>query len=104
MKLSEIPRREAGEGLEDYMRRALNAPSVSIGDLARWMDVQRVALYQIKRGGGAAIGTITKFGALTGVVVRDGATIENLSLFGLLGYAEAGWSAREAAIAEERKK
>lgn len=101
MKLSEIPRHQAGEGLEEYLRRVLNAPSVSIGDLARWMDVQRVALYKIKRGGGAAFGTLTKFGALTGVLERTSGRIADLNLFGVREQAEAGWAIREKLLAEE---
>lgn len=101
MKLSEIPRHETGEGLEDYMRRVLNAPSVSIGDLARWMDVQRVALYNIKKGGGAAFETQAKFGALTGALKRTPDRLETLNLFGAMEHAEAGWAMREKLLAEE---
>lgn len=101
MKLSEIPRHEPGEGLEEYLRRVLNTPSVSIGDLARWMDVQRTALYKIQAGGGASIGTSTKFGALTGVLQRTPERLETLNLFGTREAAEAGWAIREKLIADE---
>ena len=100
MKLSEIPRHEAGEGLEEYLRHVLNTPSVSIGDLARWLDVQRTALCKIQAGGGASIDTITKFGALTGVLERTPARIETLNLFGVLESAEAGWAMRAKLLAE----
>lgn len=101
MKLRDIPRPETDESLEGYLRRVLNTPKVSTGELARWLDVQRMALYKIRAGGGAAIGTITRFGALTGVLERTPERLETLNLFGTREAAEAGWAMREKLFGDE---
>lgn len=103
MPFRTIPAHEDGEGLEDYMRRVLNTRGVSVGAMARHMDVQRAALYKIKDGGGATMATITRFGALVGVLPRDADTLATMKLFGVLDAAEAGWTTRAKLLAEKKK-
>ncbi len=95
MDLRTFPPRRAGEGLETYLRRALADPGVSISTLARYLDVTRAALYKIRDGrGGAALPTITRFGALVGELLPDQETVTLLRSLGLFEMAVLGWRAR----------
>lgn len=97
--LSVFPARDPAESLESYLRRCLHCREVSIGALARHLDMQRVALYQIRDGGGAAPKTLIRFGALMGELENDAPTREFLRALGFLEFAEAGWKSRAALLA-----
>lgn len=94
MDLRAFPAHRDGEPLEDYLRRAL-AGGVSVGALARHLDVLPKALYKIRDGGGVSAPTLARFGALTGVLDdASEATVTALLLLGLLTAARAGWAER----------
>lgn len=96
MDLSDFPPYRPGEALEAYLRRTLMDPKVSVGALSRWLRMQRAALYKIKSGGGAALETTVRFGALSGVLLNDEPTRALMSQVGLLDVAEDGWFLRKA--------
>lgn len=91
MNLSDFPPYRPGEPLEEYLRRTLAEPKVSLGALSRWLRMQRTALYKIKNGGGAALETTVRFGALSGALLNDEPTRSLMSQVGLLDVAEDGW-------------
>lgn len=100
MDLRAFPVRVAGEPLIDYLRRSLDSDDVSIGTLARHLDMQRVALYKIKNGGGADLRTLTRFGALVGAMKRDKETLALMDALGLRADAEKGWETRAKVLRE----
>lgn len=100
MDLSTIPAHRPGEALADYLRRVLEDPSVSIGELARHMDINRNALYVIRKGGRADESTITRFGALTGALKPTPETLTLMDALSLRSYADAGWAERKRLLGE----
>ena len=97
-----LPNHEAGEALDTYLRRCLKGPSVNVTALADRLDLHRSTLYKIRDGGGATMATITRFGALVGVLTRDADTLATMKLFGVLDAAEAGWTTRATLLAEKK--
>jgi hypothetical protein len=108
MKLTDFPPYEDGESLEVYLRRSLHTDAVSIGALARYLTVERGALYKIKNGGGAAPETLVRFGAMLGVIPDwrdqkpgDRPPVDLLALLGLVAPAEHGWRTRTLLLAQK---
>lgn len=90
-----LPPHEAGERLEDYLRRCIRAPEVNTTTLARAMGLNRTGLYRIRDGAGqASPSTLARFGALSGVLQNTESVREFLALLRLLEAAEVGWAAQ----------
>lgn len=79
------------ERLADYLRRCVQDEAVNTAELARSLGIQRAALYKLLRGGEPAPSTLTRFGALSGVIPNVEGTRGTLRLLGLLEAAESGW-------------
>lgn len=108
MKLTDFPPHLDGEPLEAYLRRSCHTDAVSIGALARYLDIERGALYKIKRGGGAAPETLVRFGAMLGLIPDwrdlkpdDRPVVDLLTLLGLVAPAEHGWRLRTLLLAQK---
>lgn len=103
LDISTFPPVIPGETVNAYLLRCLSG-GVSKGGLARHLDVQRTFLYQVLDGSGVAPKTLTRFGALVGMLVDDQPTRELLTKLDLIEPAELGWKSRAYLQTPEGKR
>lgn len=103
-KLS-LPLYQPDEKLEDYLRRCMADPGTNTTALARAMGLNRTGLYRIRDGTGqASPPTLTRFGAVSGVLKDTPETRETLTLLRLLDHAEIGWRAQAGTVGEVKSE